>query len=117
MIRKGEFPEEFKTSRVIPLKKKGKDESELDSFRPVNNLNLIEKVLEQLVKEQLDVFLKNNQIIPEHHHGYWKGHFRVTAAQVVQHELHYNQDNKKHSAILLTDLGSAFDLCVRALLK
>ena len=43
MVRKGTFPKKFKTSRIIPLRKRDKDAANLDSFCPVNNLNPIEK--------------------------------------------------------------------------
>ena len=39
MVRKSTLPQEFKTSRVIPLRIKDKDSAELDSFCPVNDLN------------------------------------------------------------------------------
>ena len=69
IIRTGKFPNELKVSRVIPLKKKGKDSSLLESFRPINNLNPIEKCVEDLLKKQLDSFFKDNHVIPEYHHG------------------------------------------------
>merc|ERR1711954_37175 len=39
MIRNEKYPQAFKTSRIIPLLKKKKSKTDLDSFRPVNNLN------------------------------------------------------------------------------
>ena len=50
IIRSGRFPENFKVSRILPLRKRDKVESSLDSFRPVNNLNSLEKVVELLLK-------------------------------------------------------------------
>ena len=93
------------------MKKRDKDELDINSFRPVNNLNPIEICVEQLLRDQLDSFLKDNNIIPEYHHGARKGHSTVTASQTIQHRLNQNKDNKLNSAILLTDLGSAFDTC------
>ena len=46
MVRTSKFPSEFKVSRILPLKKKDKPSSALESFRPMNNMNPIEKILE-----------------------------------------------------------------------
>ena len=94
MVRTGTFPEEYKTSHVIPLKKKDKDDSDINSFRPLHNLNPIEKCLEQLVKNQMDKFLKDNNVLPEYHHGARKGHSTITATQAAQHKLNENKDKK-----------------------
>ena len=52
-MRKGEFPECLKTSRVIPIQKPGKSSNSLESFRPINNLNPVEKIVEEAIKIQL----------------------------------------------------------------
>ena len=46
MVRTSKFPSEFKVCRILLLKKKDKPSSALDLFRPVNNMNPIEKILE-----------------------------------------------------------------------
>ena len=109
MVRSSVFPSEFKVSRILPLKKKDKPSSALDSFRPVNNMNPIEKILEQLMKDQLDKFFKDKEIIPPYHHGSRRGHSTITATQVIQNTLSNNQDRNLFSSVLMTDLGSALD--------
>ena len=89
----------------------------MESFCPVNNLNLLEKVLEQLLKAQIDKFVKDHSIIPDYHHSSRWGHFTITATQSIQQFLTTSKDKQLNSAVILTDLGSAFDTCEHALLE
>ena len=73
MVRSGVYPAAFKTSRIIPLLKRNKDKSELDSFRPVNNVNPLAKCLDGLMKKQMDKFFEQNKVMPYYHHGSRKG--------------------------------------------
>ena len=116
IVRSGKYPNELKISRIIPLIKKKKDKGNIDSYRPINNVNPIGKLIEGLLKEQFDEFFDEHDIFPPTHHGSRKGHSTTTAAMVLQHALNENQDNQKHSAIILTDLSSAFDTCDHRLL-
>merc|ERR1711954_593636 len=102
MLRTDTFPQEYKTARIIPLKKKDKDKHDIDSFHPVSNLNPVEKCLEQLLKNRINKFLKVNKVTPGYHHGAHKGHSTVTAAQIIQHSL---QTNKIHNHLLLPILN------------
>ena len=61
--------------------------------------------------------MKKHNIIPPYHHGARKHHSTITATQVIQHQLQSNRDKQLDSAVLLTDLGSAFDTCNHQLLK
>ena len=116
IIRSGKYPDEFKLSRIIPLIKKKKDKGNIDSYRPINNVNPIAKCIEGLLKEQFDEFFDTNKVFPPTHHGSRKSHSTTTASMVIQHALNSNQDKQKFSAVLLTDLSSAFDTCDHRLL-
>lgn len=63
-LNKGICPEGWKTSTIIPIPKieKPKKASE---YRPINILPIYEKVLELVVKEQIEMYLQNNDIITE----------------------------------------------------
>ena len=50
-------------SRIIPIYKKNKDKMQLTSYRPINNLNVSEKVVESLIKQQIVDFVERNKII------------------------------------------------------
>ena len=73
----------------------------------MNNLNPLEKCIEQLLKNQLDEFLGRKGVLPEYHHESRKRHSTLTAPQTIQQNLLTNQDGKRHSAVVLTYLGLA----------
>ncbi|XP_011636472.1 uncharacterized protein LOC105426752, partial [Pogonomyrmex barbatus] len=84
-LRDGCCPESWKTSTIIPIPKvdKAKKASE---FRPINVLPIFEKVLELVVKEQIERYLENNSIITEHQSGFRKHYSYETAIQTIVDE-------------------------------
>ena len=69
IFQTGCFANGLKISCIIPLKKQSKPKEQLDSYRPINNLNTVEKLVESLMKKQMDTFLEKHKIISEEHHG------------------------------------------------
>ena len=54
---------------MIPIHKPKKDKKNLDSYRPINNLNVVEKVVESIVKFQVVKLFEDNKILHENMHG------------------------------------------------
>ena len=52
---KGEFIEEFKVAKIIPVPKKG-DLSLMQNYRPISLLSCISKILEKLMSTRLNLF-------------------------------------------------------------
>merc|ERR1712240_451284 len=47
------YPTVFKVSRITPILKPEKRSEIINSYRPINNLSAVEKIVEQFIKEQL----------------------------------------------------------------
>lgn len=77
-LSKGQCPEGWKTSTIIPIPKimKPKKASE---YRPIHILQIYEKVLEVVVKQQIEDYLEEHKIITEHQSGFRKYHSCETA--------------------------------------
>ena len=99
IFRTGIFPEGLKISRIIPIMKPGKPDNNLDSFRPINNLNTIEKLIEKVMKKQIDEFLEKKQIIPDEHHGSRAHHNTLSAEMAIDENL---MEAKEKKTILLS---------------
>ena len=54
------FPSVWKKSDVTPVRKPGKAKSRAESFRPVALLSHLGKVLEMIVREDLQKYLEDN---------------------------------------------------------
>ena len=87
IIRTGIFPDNLKISRIIPILKPGKIACLPDSYRPINCLNAVEKLIEEWIKINLDKYFENNKIINPNHHGGRRGHSPVTAKATLDHIL------------------------------
>ena len=87
---------------LTPILKPGKQNTSPDGYRPISNLNTIKKVIEQLMREDIDEFLAEHKIIPEHHHGARANHSTVTAKMVIGEEVNNMRDNQKSIAITAT---------------
>ena len=103
------YPDIFKISRILPLSKPKKKISELESYRPINNLPCLEKIFEEYFKQCLVIFLNNNDVINNDHHGAIQQHSTVTALTMINSKLIHNYENNKISALLSTDLSAAYD--------
>ena len=112
----GVFPSGLKVSRITPLLKPGKVATDSSSYRPISNLNSVEKVIEELLKDDMEEFLEHNNIIPDNHHGGRRYHSTVTAKTVLDKEINKLRDSNKSIAITTTDLTAAFDTCDSILL-
>lgn len=107
-LRDGCCPEGWKTSTIIPIPKieKARKASE---FRPINMLPIFEKVLELVVKKQIETFFEDNCIITEHQSGFRKQYSCETAIQTVIDEWKLTVSEAKMVGVIFMDLKRAFE--------
>ena len=104
-----EFPQIFKIDRITPKHKKGKPIYTIGSFRPLNNLCTIEKIIEEYIIGHLELFLFSNKIINKNHHGGRKGHITITALNQIIDKITIQYENNKIVGVVITDMSKAFD--------
>ena len=105
----GKFPKIFKTTRIIPVSNPGKSLDDIDSFRPINNLPCLEKILEEWICMQVTDWLTANSIISNSHHGGRQGYSTLTAKTAIENSIISNLNENKYNVLLTTDLSVAFD--------
>lgn len=103
------YLEVLKLSLVGPQLKPDKNTSLIDSYRPINHLCTLEKIIEQYIKQHLESHLDQNNIIHNNHHGSRKNHATNTATCQITHELNMRYEANLFTAVVQTDLSSAFD--------
>lgn len=99
---------EWKTSTIIPIPKVEKPKRASD-YRPINILPIYEKVLEIIVKKQIEVYLENNNIITEHQSGFRKNYSCETAIQTVIDEWKLIISERQIVGVIFVDLKRAFE--------
>ena len=67
------------------------------------------KIFKEYFKQCLVIFLNENNVINNDHHGAIKEHSTVTALTMINNKLIHNYENNKISALLSTDLSAAYD--------
>ena len=109
------FPSTWKTSKVIPLFKKG-DSTVQKNYRPVSLLPITSKILEKVVYEQLVKYLEENCILHPSHHGFRKNHSTATALLEMYSSWVEAFEENKVTAVVMLDMSAAFDLVDKEIL-
>lgn len=107
-LGRGVCPEGWKTSTIIPIPKVEKPKK-ASEYRPINILPIYEKVLELVVKDQLEMYLQNNDIITEHQSGFRKNHSCETAIQTVIEDWKMIISEGEIVGVIFLDLKRAFE--------
>ena len=105
------IPEQWKTSRILPLHKKGK-KNLIENYRPISNLCAGSKVFERLIlmrileiEEQTGSSLTGNN-----QHGFKKERSTITASLDIQSRVAALMDQDQYVAMASLDLSAAFDV-------
>jgi hypothetical protein len=104
------FPSSWKSSIIIPLKKKS-NPSVVSDYRPISILPAISKCLERIVLKQVNAFLERNNILNNFQSGFRANHSTTTALINVTDSIRLAMDKRMVTILTLFDLSKAFD-CV-----
>ncbi len=107
-INTGIFPDEWKSSKVIPLFKQGK-RNQLDNYRPISIIPVVAKIFERIVYDQVKLFIDENKLLFKNQSGFRSLHSTVTALLEATNDWAYNIDCGNVNAVVFLDLKKAFD--------
>ena len=80
---------------MMPTLKQDKHPLNQDSYRPINNLPTLDKIIEEHLKTSLYTHLDNYKIIYKNHHKFCKHHETHTATTHITHEVNNRYDKFK----------------------
>ena len=104
----GIFPSILKTSKIIPIYKKG-SKLEFSNYRPISLLSNIDKILERLMYNRLYNFLEKKEIIFSLQFGfrqkYSTTHSLIHLTDKIRHEI----DKATYACGIFVDFQQAFD--------
>ncbi|KAL4132686.1 hypothetical protein QTP88_009804 [Uroleucon formosanum] len=83
-LRSGTFPAEWKTSRVVLLKKGNKPDGVPSSYRPLCLLNDVGKILEFLLARRLEDYMSDSGGLSANQYGFRKGKSTDDAVRELQ---------------------------------
>ena len=109
-IEQGVFPDSFKTSKIIPIFKKG-DKLDPTNYRPISIIPIFGKIFEKLLKTKLIHYLGKNNIINGCQFGFRAGYSTTQAVSALVESIVEGFEGGRSTGITLCDLSKAFD-CV-----
>ena len=102
--------EGIKESIIDPLFKAQNLDSELyNSFRLVNNLLFMSKIIERVVSIRMEMHMSDNNLKNPYNYGYKKGECTETLLIKLVDKIFNGFDKKKVSIVMFIDLSAAFD--------
>ena len=73
-LENGTFPKTEKEDSVRPTLKSGKDQQNVESYRPISNLSFLGKTIEAAAKKQLTAHMETLNVLPGDQSAYREFH-------------------------------------------
>lgn len=67
------IPPEWKKDCLVPILKPNKERDKVDSYRPIALTSCMAKTFEQLVKQRIEFYIENNNLLPSNQFGFRRG--------------------------------------------
>lgn len=103
------IPESWKIQTVVPILKPNKDPNCIQSYRPISLTSCFSKVFESMLKNRLEWFIENNNIIPENQFGFRKGKSTMDNLGCLIGDIDNGFKANKNTLAVFLDFKGAFD--------
>ena len=107
-LSEGVFPHQMKLAKVKPIYKKG-SKLKVENYRPISLLPVFSKILERLMYNRLNSFLKRFNVLYEKQFGFRNKHSTSHATAYLSSKIHQNLDQSEKTSSVFMDLSKAFD--------
>ncbi|GBM67030.1 hypothetical protein AVEN_47201-1 [Araneus ventricosus] len=104
------FPDPLKIGLVILFHKTGKEEQNIESYRPISLLSTLSKLLEKLLLQRFNFQLKTNKLQHPLQYGFREGKSADDALLHVTSLLEQARRQEKHAVLISLDISGAFDV-------
>lgn len=111
----GEFPEQLKRSRIVPIHKK-KERNDLRNYRPIALLSVFSKIYEKAFRVRLCSFFDRCRLFTTRQYGFTKHRSTHDAILSFYEKVLHNFNDQQKSAALFFDFSRAFDTINHSLL-
>ena len=110
------YPENLKKSKIVPLLKKNKPQNEIGSFRAINLLPTLSKIVDKAINQQILKYLIGEDLIPHEHHGGINGNTTITDIATMLDMWSDALEKGEELAIIILDQTAAYDIISHDLL-
>lgn len=102
------FPSALKTSKVIPVFKKG-DNNDCQNYRPISLIPIFAKVYEMALKEQICNYFESNELFTLSQFGFRKERSTTAAINSLISHITSGFNDSELTGVICCDLSKAFD--------
>ena len=107
-IELGVFPDDLKRAKIVPIYKKNA-KTDPGNYQPVSVLNILSKVLERVICEQLNDFIEKHDYLYELQSGFRSSYSTDSCRIHLLDHILKQQDKGQYTGIVILDLQKAFD--------
>jgi hypothetical protein len=109
-LRSGELPWQWRSARIIPLRKPDKDDYTLaKAWRPISLLSTLGKVLEAVVAERISYAVETQGLLPANHFGARKRRSAEQALLLLQENIYRAWRMGKVLSLVSFDVKGAYN--------
>lgn len=108
IISTSKFPRAWKLAKIIPIPKKSNG-TDLNNLRPISILSTLSKAFEKILKNQIQTFIDNFDLLCPQQSGFRSHHSTTTTLLAVHDDIHQAVDKKGVAFLLMLDFSKAFD--------
>ena len=104
----GKVPSYFKIAIITPIFKTG-DPTSINNYRPISVINNFAKIFEMCLKNRLQKFLTDKQILSKNQFAFYDGRGTVDALHELTSNVNNCLENNEKCLAVFLDLAKAFD--------
>lgn len=109
LVECGIMPDQWKTARIIPLRKPQKEDYSVPgAYRPISLLSTLGKMLEAVMAQRLAYLSDTHSLLPYNHFGGLKQKSTIDALLVIQKKIYQAWRDKKVMSLITFDIKGAF---------
>ena len=109
------LPDSCKVAKLKPIYKKGK-KTDPSNYRPILLLSMITKVIERIVRDQLNTFLSESDILYKSQSGFRANHSKNPCLSYLMDKVLKGFDENVLTGMILADLQKTFETINREVL-
>ncbi|KAJ3454196.1 hypothetical protein MRS44_018090 [Fusarium solani] len=109
-LAEGRLPDQWRTAKIIPLKKPGKADYRIaKAWRPISLLSTLGKILEAVVADRISHAVETYGLLPTNHFGARKRRSAEQALLLFQEQVYKAWRNRKVVSLVSFDVKGAYN--------
>ena len=103
------YPEKWKIAKTIAIKKPGKDDRDINSYRPICLLPTFSKLFNRIILNKINIHIIKHNILNENNYGFRQNRSIMDYLTEMINFIRNEKENKRKIILISTDITKAFD--------